>query len=266
MKTILATLVTLLIAAGSQVTIAPAAPVPFTLEAGLITVPVDVGGRTLPLMLDLGDFRAISLTSAVLDTVPVEFTGQYDTFTNFAGDQLRARRFVVRNVGLGTLEHDALTGSEDVYDPHNPSPNPYGAIGRAFFADGRLTMDYRAGTLTLADEPLADALVLPLDTTGGMLRVQAVVDGKPLRLLVDTGAQVSVINPGHFAENTLFQDTHSAYRADSLSVDGKDLGQVVLLRMELGVPDFDGILGGDVLGRYLLQVDLQAGCLRLRER
>ncbi|MEZ4387974.1 MAG: aspartyl protease family protein [Candidatus Krumholzibacteriia bacterium] len=261
MKTLLAALCAAVIATSVQAT-----TIPFTLESGLITVPVDVGGHTLPLMLDLGDFRAISLTSGVLDSVAVDFTGEHDSFTNFAGDLLQARRFIAHDVRLGGLHYGDLDGSEDVSDPNNPSPNPYGAIGRSFFEGRRLTIDYRTSTLTMDDEPLVQAIRLPLDTAGGMMRVQATVDGKPLTLLVDTGAQVSMLAPSHFEENTRFQDSHSAYRAQSLTVAGHDLGTVLFLRMELGVPDFDGIIGSDVLGRYRTQVDLGDGCLRLQEQ
>ncbi len=245
---------------------AVAAPVPFQLEQGLITVPVRVGAHDLPLMLDLGDFRAISLSSAVLDSVPVSFTGETHVFTNYAGRPMEARRFLARDVSLGDLRFDEVAGSEDVYDPTNPSPNPYGAVGRAFF-DGRLlTIDYAAQTVAVDQPPLADALTLPLDTGGGMLRVTADVDGRPLTLLVDTGAQSSIVDPGKVPETEQAYGEFSAYRARAVRVDGHDLGAALLLRMDLGVPDFDGILGADVLGAYLVQFDLDGGVLRLKRR
>jgi hypothetical protein len=240
--------------------------VDFELEHGLITVPVRVGGDTLPLMLDLGDFRAISLTTAVLDTIDVEYTGEVDVFANFAGDEMEARRFVVSDVGLGAVRHDRLEGGEDVHDPSNPSPNPYGAIGRTFF-DGRLlTIDYANTTLDVGGAPVTDGACIPLDPTFGMLRVDATIDGRDVVLLVDTGAQVSVIDPGVFAENTRFQDTHSAYRAGSLELGGVDRGEVTLLRLDLGSTDFDGILGSDVLRRYVVRIDLRQNCLEFVER
>ncbi len=243
----------------------PAEPVDFEFEHGLITVPVDVGGKVLPLMLDLGDFRAISLTSAVLDTIDVAYTGEVDVFANFAGDTLKARRFVVSDVGLGAVRHERLEGSEDVHDPSNPSPNAYGAIGRSFF-DGRVvTIDYTNTTLDVGGASVTDDACIPLDPTFGMLRVDATIDGRDVVLLVDTGAQVSMIDPGIFEENTRFHDSHSAYRAGSLELGGVDRGEVVLLRLGLGSEDFDGILGSDVLRHYLVRIDLQQNCVELVE-
>jgi hypothetical protein len=237
----------------------------FRLEQGLITVPVEVAGHTLPLMLDLGDFRAISLTSAVLDTVAVDFTGEVDHFTNFAGEPLAARRFRVQDVALGGVRHAILVGSEDVHDPTNPSPNPYGAIGRGFLEGRTLAIDYAAGILQVPAVPLGPDAGLPLDLSGGMLRLAAVVDGRELTFLVDTGAMVSVVDPAHFAETTLAYGEHSAYEAESVRLGERDHGALVLLRVELGAPEFDGILGSDFLARYRVRIDLQAGRLALDE-
>ncbi|MCB1150883.1 hypothetical protein KDK88_05010 [bacterium] len=240
-----------------------AAPIPFQLEQGLITVPVTVGAHRLPLMLDLGDFRAISLSTAVLDSVPVSFTGETHVFADYNGNRLEARRFLVREASLGPIRHRNLSGSEDVMDPSNLSPNPYGAVGRGFFEGRLLTIDYPGRTISVDEPPLARAVVLPLDTSSGMLRVSAEVDGRPLTLLVDTGAQTSVVTPEALPETEKALGEYSAYRAGSITVDGHDLGETVLLRLPLGVPDFDGILGADVLGRSVLQVDLNGGELRL---
>jgi len=239
----------------------PAAEVPFALEHGLITIDVELGEDTLPLMLDLGDFRAISLSSDVLDSVDVEFTGEVDQFVNFAGDPFEARRFVVPRVALGPVVHVGLEGSEDVFDPSNPSPNPFGAIGRAFFDGHALTIDYSDWTLSL-DAPTKSGC-LPLDTTSGMLRVSATIDGAEHVFLVDTGAQVSVIDPSVFDETTTLYGGHSAYEASSIRIDDLDLGGAGLLRMELGAGGFDGVLGQDVLSRFRVTIDMVEGCLRL---
>jgi len=241
----------------------PAQPIPFELDGGLISVPVEVGERTLPLMLDLGDFRALSLSSGVLDTVAVAFTGEVDVYANFAGDRLEARRFVARDVALGLVRHDSLAGSEDVFDPANLSPNPYGAIGRGFFGERTLTLHYADSTLTIGDERVPEDACLRLDDSEGMLRVRARVDGAPRTLLVDTGAMVSVLDTTAVPETERVQGDHSAYRAASVELDGEGVGEALFFRVGLGAPGFDGILGADILGRYRVRMDLRQDCLAL---
>ena len=248
-----------LVLAGSA---AQARPVSFTLQNGLIPVPVTVGEHELPLMLDLGDFRAISLTSAVLDSVGVRFTGAVDHFSNFAGDTFEARRFVADDVALGALRHAELEGSEDVHDPSNPSPNAYGAIGRAFFDGHRLSIDYEASTLAF-DAPLPEnTLRIPLHDRDGMLLVDVTVDGHDFTFLLDTGAMVSVIDASLLPETGRFQEQHSVHTAGTLAVGDVEHEGVELFRIDLG-GGFDGILGSDVLRHQRVHVDLEGGWLAL---
>ena len=143
-----------------------------------------------------------------------------------------------------------------------PRRIPYGAIGRSFFDGHPVTIDYGAGVITF-DESADAATCLPLDVREGMLRVKASIDGHEYVLLVDTGAQVSLIAPAHFAENATVYGGHSGYRAESIVIDGLELGGTDFVRMDIGAGGFDGILGQDVLSRYVVTIDVAEECLRL---
>ncbi|MEZ4650974.1 MAG: retropepsin-like aspartic protease [Candidatus Eisenbacteria bacterium] len=248
--------------------------IPFEIRDNLITIDVEVdgevGGRVLPLMLDLGDFRAFSLSSAVLDSAGVEFTGGVDLFTNYAGTMLQARRFVAPSVRIAGRTWEGVEGSEDVYDPENPSPNPYGAVGRAFFADATLTLDYRNGRI-LVDESRPSARretgrtgeCVAFDPSGPIL-VDAEIDGERHRLLVDSGATHSILDESLFGETETFSG-YSAYRAHTLTLGDRVFEGQTFLRLPLGQPDFSGILGYDFLSRTSPTLDLRSGCLYLNE-
>ena len=254
--------------------------IPFTIRENLLTIDVEVGGRSYPLMFDLGDYRALSLSSAVLDSVEVDFTGGVDHFTNYAGTAMQARRFRVQSVGIGDNVWQDVNGSEDVYDPEIPSPNPYGAVGSGFFEGALITLDYPNHRI-LVDDPghgppqlrssgrsrgetdirLADCVAF--DPTGPIL-VDAEIDGGRHRLLIDTGATHSILDASRFEETELFAG-HSAHAAAQLSLGTHSLGPQVFLRLDLGQPDFSGILGYDFLARTSPTLDLSRGCMYLHE-
>ena len=133
--------------------------------------------------------------------------------------------------------------------------------------------------------PLADAcrpvrrVELPLRDARNFMLAAALLDGKPATLLVDTGAETSTLAPRTVAALHLRRDpAHGRtlagvtgnVRSDTVRLRQLALGGVVVAGaqdMAVGTlpslegldPPVAGLLGGDVLSRFEVDLDLPAG-------
>ena len=122
------------------------------------------------------------------------------------------------------------------------------------------------------EPPAADPSILPF-TAGGPIRARVSVNGVPLTLLLDTGAERTVISPaalartgldssGGRAVNILGVTGSAAAREVTvplLDVAGARVGPLPVIVHDVGVADIDGLLGRDVLDRFTLTVDAAQG-------
>ncbi|HTW28566.1 MAG TPA: aspartyl protease family protein [Acetobacteraceae bacterium] len=135
---------------------------------------------------------------------------------------------------------------------------------------------------------------VPLELAGGCPVVTASINGRPARMLVDTGAATVVINAASAPRLGLHRDPFRRRFAltgvggsrleDAVSVASLTIGQAGFIDPEIagdhvvplvpdlprlgGGPPLDGVLGGDFLSRYDVELDLprrRLGLYRLRE-
>ena len=129
---------------------------------------------------------------------------------------------------------------------------------------------------------------VPVEISAGSLLVEVRVNGHPARMILDTGAQRTVIQPGALARLELDQDSHAAAAVRgiggterhrvalprSLSLGGiplarrtleRDMSLTVgtLARVQGGGQPIDGLLGRDLLSAFDLDLDLRARSLGL---
>ncbi len=140
--------------------------------------------------------------------------------------------------------------------------------------------------------PLADAcrpvrrVELPLRDARNFMLAAALLDGKPATLLVDTGAETSTLTPRTVTALHLRRDpAHGRtlagvtgnVRSDTVRLRQLALGGVVVAGaqdMAVGTlpslegldPPVAGLLGGDVLSRFEVDLDLPAGRMTLYSR
>jgi hypothetical protein len=147
---------------------------------------------------------------------------------------------------------------------------------------------YRARTIDLGSPqarlpeppaPPVDQSVMPF-TDGGPIRAAVRLNGVPLTLMLDTGADRTVIAPGAMARAGLALEgardveivgvTGSAPAREIvvpvLEVAGTRVGPLTVVVHDPGVAGVDGLLGRDVLDRFTLTVDAAAGRATLRPR
>jgi predicted aspartyl protease len=113
----------------------------------------------------------------------------------------------------------------------------------------------------------------PIEVTGSMILVSALVNGSTARLLLDTGAAKTIIRP-NLAQRAGIEPGRAAPQATMVVVGGGQLsvplvrarslaiGQAEVQAIEIGVyeatpdlPDVDGILGIDYLGHFAVSID-----------
>lgn len=75
-----------------------------------------------------------------------------------------------------------------------------GLIGADALQNERITIDFRRGTMTIGDAPLGgsaateEMLLFARKTAGRLVIVNAVLDNRPVAVILDTGSQVSIGN------------------------------------------------------------------------
>ena len=130
--------------------------------------------------------------------------------------------------------------------------------------------DIGAPTPLPADpSPPAPPAGLILPYTGGPLVIDASLNGTPLRLLLDTGADRTLISPAAMVRAGLPVGGGAAVRIQGVTGDvvaplvsiprldlaGRRLGPLAVVVHGLPAQDVDGLLGRDVLDAFTLTVD-----------
>jgi predicted aspartyl protease len=124
------------------------------------------------------------------------------------------------------------------------------------------------------EEPRAETLpnVIPF-TAGGPIKAAVHLNGVPLTLILDTGADRTVISPAAAARAGLDVERAGAVQilgvtgsaparemaVTRLDVVGTQVGPVTVIVHDVGVAEVDGLLGRDVLDRFTLTVDAVGG-------
>lgn len=197
-------------------------------------------------------------------------------------------------LGLGGLElRDVPVAVTDLSPgllARDGRPGPSGLLGLPLFDAYAVTVDVPAGTLTLSPPggPVPDgAILLPL-VPGEIPVVELLVDGQPVRLLIDTGAVSSDVAlfedaaerlglPERYGEGrrTRVLSAGGETEMAKLTVDEVRVGPQRLPKVEVDVaprPGFwsrwidagwDGVVGLGLLAQYRFTLDIPTGRLVL---
>jgi predicted aspartyl protease len=169
-------------------------------------------------------------------------------------------------------------------------PGPAGAeLYRWTDADGiahytadlaAIPADFRASARSLSSprapdgpaRPPVEATVVPF-TPGGPIIVSALLNGAAVRLLIDTGADRTLISPAAAARAGLGElagapvqivgvggrVTASEITVPTLDIGGTRLGNFSVIVHEMPFAHADGLLGRDVLDSFTLTIDVAHG-------
>lgn len=242
-------------------------------NTGCPFVDVDVGGVAVAMMLDTGTARGFVITTSA-PAVPhrIETRGEeLNADGSHRGESLRIRIDTLSVLGkvfkdvAGTLS-----------DWHLFSSEPFaGTVGLDFFLDRRFTLDYRSQKAGVTAAPIPgnlDArryvsldLVEPPRSQGHILYARANVNGRDALIYIDTGYNVSFIDPGFSGglDRIERQGKFPVFRQHvPVQVGGHEFFLDEVRESPIGRgPGFDLpvalTLGSDVLSHFIVTVDLR---------
>lgn len=238
--------------------------IPFQMKAGYPFIPIEVAGVRHNLLVDMTDYREITLATEVLEQTPHKLI-KTEKYAGADNKVFFLKQFILQEVKLGNLVKHQVRGTEEAMDPDYPTPSPSGAIGAGLFFDDVLTMDFHNNQFVVNPdgrlercEPLA-AMGLPLVT---VVKIQ----GKELTFLLDIAYQYSVI------------DINVANGLRGLPADAdKDRGILIeditfhrfqvqntpFYPLSLAGSGLHGVIGMDIFRRYNFAIDFKNNCFDL---
>lgn len=270
-----------LAAAGLHVAASAADVVPLTFINGLPFVTVKIGAVASELMIDSGGSLGISVPEKTIkEAGSVKLLEQKTKFKDLEGKVYEVQNFVANDVTLGTTElgpvegrvHVQWGGAPEGAEAELTKARQAGAIGLAAFGKRAVMFDYRLKTLSVYEpgkRPQAgqqgwQALRLESGKIGP--NVILVVNGKSLEFVLDTGAQVNLVNEKSLAPHDMEPSCQSASTninscdPHELGVvqdsSGASLGKLKAERTDLNGAPFDGILGAPFFQTHRVLFDL----------
>ena len=257
--------------------------VPLTFITGLPFATVKIGAVASRLMIDSGGSLGISIPEKTIRASgSVRLLDQKTRFRDLNGHVYEVQNFVANQVTFGTTELGPIEGQVHVQwggAPEGPDAEltkarQAGAIGLAAFGKRPVMFDFRSATLSVyepGEGPQAGQQgwqTLRLESGKIGPNVTLIVNGKPLKFVLDTGAQVNLVNGKSLAPATTESSCSSA-RSDTDTCDprelgavqdssGQSLGKLKAERTDLNGAPFDGILGAPFFRSHKVLFDLAA--------
>ncbi|MGA2075765.1 MAG: hypothetical protein ABSH52_19930 [Terriglobia bacterium] len=193
---------------------------PLTLGAsGCPFIEVHDSGIKLLLMLDSGTARGILITSSA-PSIPHRVEERSEELN--ADGSHRGESFLIRVETVSVLGEVFKDVEGGLSDWQMFSSEPFnGTVGLDFFLDRRLTLDYRSRRVGVTVSPLPEqldrkrylsvGLVGPPKSQGHILYARARVNGREAIVYLDTGYNVSFIDPA-FAEGLARVERHGKFK------------------------------------------------------
>ena len=266
-------------------TVASSTTVPFRLYGNHIYVKATVDGKAYAFVFDTGGAASLSRLAAKQLNLPIVATAQVTGVGNTT-EPMGIVVPTVASLGDARLEKGYFLVLPAVIDLGSPFGGlPFGGIlGREFFTQLIVTIDYAHKTLTLTNPQVfrvdPNATALPLTLRGGVFpNVRAAVDGVEGSFDIDAGSPQALMLSERFANaNGLVAKmprtveatpgrgagglmTGIAGRVDTLSLGGAVLADPVAYVVHatggvFSAPDLDGNIGTDVLRRFTVTIDV----------
>lgn len=242
--------------------------VPLELINGIPFLNVSVGATSSRMMFDSGGRLGISVPAETITKAgSVQLLDERKKFKDMQGNSYETSRVIVQRVVVGSTMlapvqgqvHVQWSGAPEGPEAELTKARAGGAIGLEAFANFPLMFDYKQRTLSILDasevvelrQPTWRALDLKYGNEGPVVTLAA--DGKQLKFVLDTGAQMNMIRVGAAC------DTNQACELRDLS-GGLNLSMKIH-RIKLDGAPFDGILGAPFFRSHRVVFDVKGGKL-----
>ena len=234
---------------------------------------IELSGVKVSLMLDTGTSRGLVITTSA-PTIPHRAVGRSEELN--ADGSHRGNSSSIGIEAARVLGKTFTNVSGSLSDWRMFSSVPFnGTIGLDFFLDRRLTLDYRSKRVATSNLPFPEKLdrkryisldlVDPPKSQGHILYARCMVNGREALLYLDTGYNVSFIDPD-FTEGLARVERSGRFRVFRKGVpvdlDGRtfifnDLREDPIRRGSGLERPVALILGSDILSRFIISVDLR---------
>lgn len=239
-------------------------------------VAVAVGAAPTRLMIDSGGSLGLSIPeTTVAKAGSVTLLDHKTKFRDLGGQVFEVQNLVADRVVVGATRLDKINGRIHTQwggAPEGPEAEltkarQAGAIGLEAFGNRPLMFDYRHRTLTIfapgegpqTAEPGWQTLRLDYGKEGPSITLQ--VGGKPLKFVLDTGAQVNLVNPAALASASTApacEGCDPRLLPEVRDANGQPLGAMKAERVRLDGAPFDGLLGAPFFADRRVLFDLSA--------
>lgn len=255
---------------------APAAPdiVPLEFVGGIPFVNVTVGAAPAErMMFDSGGMIGIAVPHATIErSGSVKVLDTKHRFSDLLGQVQEVPMLVANDVVLGATRLPSVNGQVNTEwggksaDAELDVAREAGVIGLEAFAGRPLMFDYQRRTMSIYASGDTQAQewkkwrALPLSHGKEGPFVMLRVAGKPRKFVLDTGAQVNLVDAGKFECSAECPRPRLSKLADA---HGKALLVQDAERIELANAPFDGILGAPFFRSYRVVFDVKGGQLHI---
>lgn len=236
---------------------------------GLPFTTVKIGATASRMMIDTGGALGLSIPeSTVRQSGSVTLLDTRAKFRDLHGKvfevpNLLARQVVVGKTELGPVEGKLHVqwGGEDSNAELNKAREA-GAIGVAAFGDRPLVFDYARGRMEIhapGEGPQAGKegwQALPLAYGKEGPNVSLLVDGKPRKFVLDTGAPVNLVDAGTFSREAPACQGCERPLGELRDEAGRSFGALKAVPISLNGAPFDGILGAPFFRAYRVLIDV----------
>jgi hypothetical protein len=240
------------------------------------TTYVEIQGKKYKVEIDLGSKTALTLNKSALDQIE-KTSSETSRWMSFKGEKYEAPKYLIEDVRVGNFsiknvsskeesENFANHGSILIQDPMHQAEEKAGRIGRDFFSNNNLFLDFNRCVLFICGNvkdlkknhyQLDSFTQAPMNLTSDGVVIEVEMDMGIKRFLLDTGSTISAIRSMNIQENTSSRNKMPVYESSKLIIRGTDFGGQVLYLLDISpdFKDFDGILGMDFLNEHAVFLD-----------
>ncbi len=245
------------------------AEVPLRNVRNFLMVPLAVNGREALFVVDTGA-EASTITPQAVAALGLPRDGNHSTTLQGIAGSVRTHNALVSRLGIGTLVlNDVSFGVGAMPAFPGQQPPVIGLLGADILSDYDVELDLPHGRMAFYEvrdctvlAPLPGATSVPIARTPtGLVFVDAIVDGRRVRALLDTGARVTLLTRHTAAALGISE----AALADDPTRLGRGIGNGgIMIRQhrfaEIGLPGaLDRNMPADVAELHLRNIDMLLG-------
>jgi hypothetical protein len=241
-------------------------------------VPIQIGHKTISAQIDLGFKGQCSLDSSVLEQIEEKTLLGSQTMYGFQGTPYDKKVFQVQSIRIGDLSLNNPQVQEEGKNFYaqavvsknggKPAPPEPARIGWKAFQNTNLLLDLKNDKIAFCDSlatlkkqgyATQKFMKTHLFIDRGLVEIDAIVNNKPFRCMLDTGSTFNVLNVKNEENKSLqelFWNPETFRTMDAFKISQKEFGPITFRQLPIRLPiHIDAILGMDFFLENLVFID-----------